>query len=163
MLLDCIRQHQMRLEEQQSNLLVTRCGHGDCKPSNLLLYSQDNGDNDNAPLGVRFLDLELAGTHFVAFDLAKLWRSSGRPTSQSREMKHIFLESYAAACDEANVNVDLLQQQMDELMPLTWLEAAAFFVAMSSSSSKSISEREHWCALALDRLRSYEDSLSTCS
>ena len=65
----------MRLEEEQSDLLVTNCGHGDCKPSNVLLHSrQDNAMTTTTMRRRRelcFLDLELTGIHFAAFDLGQ--------------------------------------------------------------------------------------------
>eukprot|EP00977_Amphora_coffeiformis_P017715 scaffold5873_cov172-Amphora_coffeaeformis.AAC.12 len=159
-LYNCIRNHQSELE--QDNLLVTDSGMGDCKPSNLLVQ---HGDSVEHPTSVRFLDLELAGSHYVAFDIAKLWRTSNYQTAveqvQRAQQQQLFLETYIQQySDSQNVHASMLQDQVDRLMSLTWLEAATFFVAMSASSSKSQSEREHWDALALDRLRSYTECLA---
>ena len=157
-LYNCIRKHEMELE-QDKDLFVTDTGHGDCKPSNLLV--QDGDSVDHAPR-VRFLDLELAGTHYVAFDIAKLWRTSSYKTAaeqvQRTNQRQLFLQTYTEHFPgDAMVNASILQDQVDRLIPLTWLEAAAFFVAMSATSSKNQSEREHWDSLALDRLRSYTE------
>ena len=167
-LVNCLQQHRDALEKQGNDkLLITPCGHGDCKPSNLLLLhgsnNDDNGErDDHGHARIRFLDLELAGTHYVAYDLAKLWRSSEPLSPTTRDRQRLFLETYA---QHAGIhNVASLKQQVQQMLPLTWLEAAAFFVAMSSSSSRKNGSEQHlWDALALDRLRCYEECLSTCT
>ena len=158
-LFSCIKRHQSALEARNEDFLVTNSGHGDCKPSNLLIgYS----DSQTSPC-IRFLDLELAGTHYVAFDLAKLWRSSEPLTEKAAERQEAFLETYAACCINDNMSALKIQEQINQLLPLTWLEAAAFFVAMSSFSSKNRADRDHWDELALDRLRSYEECMMSHS
>lgn len=159
-LYSCIRNHEAELA-REDDLLTTVCGHGDCKPSNLLVQGRNHGET---PTSVRFLDMELAGRHYIAYDLAKLWRTSSPLTvgqqHQRDQHQRIFLETYAEHFPGETVTASALRHQIDRLLPLTWLEAAVFFVAMSSSSSQNPSDRGHWDALALDRLRSYEKSLS---
>lgn len=50
---------------------------------------------------MQFIDLELAGTHYMAFDLAKLWRRQSyhdvNDTIEAANRQRLFLETYSDA------------------------------------------------------------------
>jgi thiamine kinase-like enzyme len=158
-LYDCIMYHESQTRKHRYTLLTTNTGHGDCKPSNLILHCPKSKQHCQ----LRFLDFELAGRNYVAFDIAKLWRSSSPMTLQSRHQTiERFLETYVAESGRNNLTTFDLQKQFDLLLPLTWLEAAVFFVAMSSQS-KNQAERMQFDKLAIDRLQSYDECQSLFS
>jgi thiamine kinase-like enzyme len=147
-----IEQHREQLNALQ--LPITACGHGDCKPSNVFLVDSDN--NDATDKTIKLLDLELAGTHYRAFDLAKFWRTNASIDSTNRN-RHIFYETYASTTSnivgDRPTNVDTLELEVDLLLPLTWLEAALFFTCMATQDAAA--QSNHWNELAMDRLESY--------
>jgi thiamine kinase-like enzyme len=146
-----IEQHREQLHTLQ--LPITACGHGDCKPSNVFLTDNDTIGTD---MSVKFIDLELAGTHYRAFDLAKFWRTNSNDSTDRN--RNIFYEAYAATSNTIAGGkpalLDNLELEVDLLLPLTWLEAALFFVCMATQDAAP-APSNHWNELALDRLESY--------
>ncbi len=134
-----IRHEQFRLSRKA--LMEVPIAHGDCKPSNLICQHER----------AFFIDLELCGRNYRSYDLAKLLRNDGDPTlmnSSSRRTR--FLSVYA---EQVDANIDQLQFELAEIVPLTWLEAAIFFAAMEAVDPQN---RDKWNSLAASRLRSYE-------
>jgi thiamine kinase-like enzyme len=147
-----IEQHQEQLHTLQ--LPITACGHGDCKPSNVFLTDTIGTDKS-----VKFIDLELAGTHYRAFDLAKFWRTNSNAAIDGTDRnRNIFYEAYASTSNAVAggkpASLETLEIEVDYLLPLTWLEAALFFFCMATQDAAA--ERSNqWNNLALDRLESY--------
>ena len=160
-------------------------GHGDLKPSNVML---DNAPQQGGEGRCQFIDFELAGHHYRGYDLFKLFRTAQPPCVENMRR---FLRAYAAASPPPTAAdlvgtasgggasgdvvmsaavaglgtqeaVDLL---LDELVaesyaaePLTWLEAAVFFLfAISVYPSQS----DDWAPLALQRWERYLSSAGT--
>lgn len=139
MLASELRHQQFRLSRKA--FVEVAIGHGDCKPSNIICQRER----------VSFIDLELCGRNYRAYDVAKLLRNDQDPTlrnSSSRRAR--FLSAYA---QQVGANVHQLQFELDEILPLTWLEAAIFFAAMEAVDPRN---RDKWNSLAASRLRSYE-------
>lgn len=134
-----VRNQQARLS--QKSLIEVPIAHGDCKPSNVIHQRER----------VVFIDLELCGRNYRAFDLAKLLRNDQDPAlrnSSSRRAR--FLSAYAQHVD---VSLHQLQTEVDEILSLTWLEAAIFFAAMESVDPPN---SKNWNSLAASRLQNYE-------
>jgi len=173
------------VERQKARLRWRRCrssgslptvqfGHGDFKASNILLLSPpvafaSTPSDSKLSNAVQFIDLELAGTHYRGFDLAKLFRTDDRTHFTEVNELH-FLEAYAAEVSKINrhevaFSVDDLKDEAKALLPMTWLEAAIFFVCMTTIA-RDDSQGGHqqaalrWDDLAAERLRSYKRSLS---
>mmetsp|Transcript_14927 Transcript_14927/g.45305 ORF Transcript_14927/g.45305 Transcript_14927/m.45305 type:complete len:365 (+) Transcript_14927:1121-2215(+) len=155
-------------------------GHGDLKPSNLMIpastaaaapsasASAAAGSTGSASAGaaplptVTFIDFELAGAHYRGYDLYKLFRTSGH---LSHKNMRAFLRDYLRCLAEADqppagqrrtrvAKSDLREIHAEALAfePLTWLEAAVFFFfAMATYPAKA----HEWQPLALDRWESY--------
>lgn len=147
------------------NATIVDVGHGDFKPSNILLLhptTQQSNLIDEMTLNIRFVDWDLVGRNYLAYDLAKLFRTD-RPTPHTKSNRHYFLNAYASesnllvGANSAIFNYDELERQTDLLLPMAWLEAAIFFVCMSTCSNTSI-EASRWNALALERLEGYKES-----
>jgi thiamine kinase-like enzyme len=146
-----IEQHREQLQNLQ--LPITACGHGDFKPSNVFLSHTIGTDKS-----VNFIDLELAGTHYRAFDLAKFWRTNSNAAIDSTDRnRNMFYNAYAstssAIAGGKPVSLESLEIEAHYLLPLTWLEAALFFACMAQDATAARSN--HWNELALDRLESY--------
>lgn len=90
--------------------LPTVLGHGDLKPSNILWGGA-------AP---HFIDLEIAGMHYRAFDLAKLFRTN-YPSAKSAPNLEAFIECYLRSCPvpTLDMEVDLLRLEVKLMEPLT--------------------------------------------
>jgi hypothetical protein len=117
---------------------------------------------DNDTIGtdksVKLIDLELAGTHYRAFDVAKFWRINSNAAIDSADRnRNMFYEAYASTSNTIAggklVSLETLELEVDLVLPLTWLEAALFFVSMATQDAASLSN--HWKQLALERLESY--------
>lgn len=132
--------------------LPTVLGHGDFKPSNIIMIENTNE--------AKLVDWETCGCHYRAYDLSKLFRSittgtEGKGNSQVVTNQRLFLKQYcqyiandnASQCGPEQV---LLESKL--LLPMTWLEAAMFF------HCKSFTEKEY-DTLAKDRLQHYQESL----
>lgn len=143
---ETVDRHREQLQRLQ--LPLTASGHGDCKPSNVL--AEFNGS-------IKFIDLELAGTHYRAFDLAKFWRTACA-TDQTEARRRAFYETYAATAitDHSKTTVQTLELEADLLLPLAWLEAAIFFGCMATQDA---AQAHHWNGLAADRLEQYTDCM----
>ena len=136
----------MRARCDALRLPVVR-GHGDLKPSNVMRSTRRAAE-------VTFIDFELAGCHYRGYDLFKLFRTNGR---RSPDNMRTFLRSYlscrhthaaaagvtpahaaspaASAASTTPAEGALAALELDELLaeanaaePLTWLEAAIFFL-----------------------------------
>lgn len=133
------------IQHQRAN--VVPVGHGDCKPSNVIALEDGT---------VVFVDLELLGQHYRAYDLAKFLRSNYNAT-----FHEAFLRCYLQSCTTVTANPDAVKQLMNEvnlLMPLTWLEAAIFFAAMACLNPH---ETKKWNSLVANRLEYYLDQKQT--
>lgn len=135
-----------KFELNKLSLPLVDIGHGDCKPGNVF-YTQ-------SPPSAKFIDMELAGTHYRAFDLAKFFRTDD-PTQSTQQNKSTFLHAYCEGCPNQAVEIKSLREEVDLLLPMTWLEAAIFFVCMASSC-KDQAQLEFWNNLASNRLSNYE-------
>merc|ERR1712224_380872 len=97
-------------------------GHGDCKPSNVIV-SGEHSEN------VTLIDFELGGPNYRGFDLMKIFRTAGGP---SRPCMVHFLRSYLASLRRPTnkAAISKLTREVQIFEPLTWLEAAVFFLTM---------------------------------
>lgn len=142
---------------------ITMC-HGDFKPSNVIKKSE----------GVKIIDFELAGPNYRGFDLMKVFRTA---EGSSKTCMAKFLEVYSEkmrepsegsfrpparvrtdevhssdlACSEDDVASLLAECQYFE--PLTWLEAAVFFLALPQFKPLGVAR---WNDLAVDRWNKFE-------
>ena len=173
-LASCLDQHKLLLESTDSKmpefsatsatktqLEMTGSGHGDCKPSNIILLPCENKHQN---VSVKLIDLELAGKHYRAYDLAKFWRTSKYLTSslarkQDLEKRRHFLEAYYHYSSSLTATLPELEQQVDLMVPLTWLEAAIFFASMESARENPPEQEKAWANLTADRLQNYEKSM----
>jgi thiamine kinase-like enzyme len=157
--------HRLKALELLGDQDLVWTGHGDLKPSNVIIVHNDDDTDKGFQFVVRFIDFELAGLHYRAFDLAKLFRTNC-PTAYSAKNLRFFLENYAVECnkrrsnDQLALNPDVLELQVKLMLPLTWLEAAIFFVCMAGQS-KSSDEAERWHKLAVERLICHEECLDS--
>jgi 3-dehydroquinate synthetase/thiamine kinase-like enzyme len=117
--------------------------HGDFKPSNVIQNSA--GD-------VYFIDHELAGPNYRAFDLMKVFRTAQKTSDASIE--HL-LRTYVTKVDHKPSDRELAEivQETKLFESLTWLEAACFFLALPQFKPQ---ETTRWNDLALDRWEKYE-------
>lgn len=137
-----------RQEFDTLGLSLVSTGHGDFKPANILLLPERNE--------AKLIDLELVGTHYRGYDLAKFLRCSARDSPFAEGNRRAFYESYLEASSDTNATIQSLSMEAARLLPLTWLEAAIFFVCMSHQDPK---QEKRWKELALSRLENYEASL----
>lgn len=117
-------------------------GHGDLKPSNVML---------GADGAATFIDFELAGPNYRGYDIFKLFRTAG-PSPVSDQNLGRFVEAYLGETASASA-VDHVRLETRLFEPLTWLEAAIFF---SFASVQLPEKRSEMAALAADRWRAYE-------
>merc|ERR1712072_264991 len=132
-----------RIAVEMHNYPVVLC-HGDFKPSNVILSKTGK---------VQFIDHELAGPNYRAFDLMKVFRTAQKKSETS--MEH-FLRTYAATIQGLEPSEEKLADIVQETKlfeSLTWLEAACFFLALPQFKPK---ETARWNALAIDRWQKYE-------
>jgi thiamine kinase-like enzyme len=130
---------------QKLDLRVVLC-HGDFKPSNVVQTRLDGE--------IKFIDHELAGPNYRAFDLMKIFRTGGKSSDSS--MRH-FLREYmrCSGPDPSDEDVDALMRETKLFECLTWLEALCFFLALPQFRPAQASR---WNDLALDRWEKYEDT-----
>ena len=177
-----VRAEVVRMRERCAALeLPVVYGHGDLKPSNVMrrdatvpAHPLDHAiGNDDA---ISFIDFELAGAHYRGYDLYKLFRTADDFSNANVRM---FLESYLAALPAAEATAAAaaaasvapasgseraltaslaeLEAEAYAAEPLTWLEAAVFFLfALSVYPDKA----ETWRPLAVQRWESYLASAS---
>jgi thiamine kinase-like enzyme len=170
-----------RMQKELSEIDETSTGHGDLKFSNIMFHRRDSleghhGYNRKNPdeskvnkAPFRFIDLELAGRHYRSYDLAKLFRTN-KATLHTKRNQHTLLLAYAEACKRDGTESSLagehggpscvheLERQIRLVAPMTWLEAAIFFLCMVALSDTDDMRRK-WTALAWDRLENYRSSL----
>jgi len=131
-----------RAAVEKSTYPIVLC-HGDFKPSNVVLSKNDD---------VYFIDHELSGPNYRAFDLMKVFRTAQKTSEAS--MDH-FIRAYATSAgqvpSEAEVADILEETKLFE--SLTWLEAACFFLALPQFKPQ---DTARWNSLALDRWEKYE-------
>ena len=149
----CARER-ARLDAQQLTMVT---GHGDFKPSNVMVVSEDVA-NDTARGGgaaaidAQIIDFELAGPNYRGFDLCKFFRRDSGPLPHASLT--LFASQYLAAgktllggAEAEGKAVAALVQEAREMEPLTWLEAAVFFLAfMCSGEVIHDKERYEWAA-----------------
>jgi len=123
--------------------------HGDFKPSNVILATSEDC--------VTIIDHELAGPNYRGFDLMKIFRTDSQPSALSMKM---FFSSYLKAIGQPSsaVHVAGLVREAKKFEPLTWLEAACFFLAMPQLKPQ---ETSRWNALAVDRWSKYMSAKSS--
>jgi len=146
--------------------------HGDCKPSNLMRRrggeeaSADEGGG--APSAVAkqdlvFIDLELAGPNYRGFDVMKLFRSDEH---FSEENMRLFIREYMgtsapdAGRSSLDTEVERVYVEARMFEPLTWLEAAIFFVLVLTTRKSSSEETERNYKLGKQRWERYLEAKS---
>eukprot|EP00927_Polykrikos_kofoidii_P056660 TRINITY_DN50746_c0_g1_i1.p1 TRINITY_DN50746_c0_g1~~TRINITY_DN50746_c0_g1_i1.p1 ORF type:complete len:433 (+),score=61.13 TRINITY_DN50746_c0_g1_i1:95-1393(+) len=129
-------------------------GHGDFKPTNIIADAEDR---------ITIIDFEVAGLNYRGFDLLKIFRTAGMFSEP--HFRH-FLGVYAArtACLPTGGDVGPLLSEARLFEPLTWLEAAVFFLVIPQYKPE---ETPRWHSLAVDRWEKYEQSrcrlMDSCS
>ncbi|KAJ8598247.1 hypothetical protein CTAYLR_005503 [Chrysophaeum taylorii] len=118
------------------------CAHGDLKPSNILRVCDD----------VLFVDFELAGPGYAAYDVAKLFRTEPYDAPAG------FLREYLRARGIPRQTLAHALKATALLEPLAWLEAVVFFLFMATTTAASPDPggSSSWIRLARDRYRAYE-------
>ena len=167
-------QAQYQLLEMEFQLPMVSLGHGDCKPSNIILLQDQtdvrNDKNQKTHNNVRFLDLELTGYNYRAYDLAKLLFRRGNEIAtkdgplQSKCQDYVlssYLKSSSTSEGDNDDHKKLLEKLRSEcqlLLPMTWLEAALFFEATKDTvqAEHDDTKSQAWDALAQDRLENYQ-------
>mmetsp|Transcript_51814 Transcript_51814/g.80939 ORF Transcript_51814/g.80939 Transcript_51814/m.80939 type:complete len:722 (-) Transcript_51814:98-2263(-) len=121
--------------------------HGSMNPHNVMVSTDGS---------VKFIDFELGGPNFRGFDLMKLFRTAN--VSSQHCMNH-FLGAYGAATDEVHSKSDLnnLIKEVRMFEPLTWLEAAVFFLVMPQFKPEGSAK---WRELAIHRWRKFQETKS---
>jgi thiamine kinase-like enzyme len=142
------------------NLPVVACGHGDCKPGNIMRlqpeeYARNRNDSEAATTNIQFIDLELSGVHYRAFDLAKFFRSDAT-TSYTPQNQRAFYTSYLEHTAVSPTSLEELEREVKLLLPMTWLEAAIFFVCMACQDQ---GQSQRWNELAVKRFESYHQAI----
>lgn len=114
--------------------------HGSMNPHNVMMNSDGS---------VKFIDFELGGPNYRGFDLMKLFRTS--ETFSERSMDY-FLRVYAASVDDP---LGPLAKEVRMFEPLTWLEAAVFFLVMPQFKPEGSSK---WNELAIHRWTKFKET-----
>mmetsp|Transcript_90853 Transcript_90853/g.211390 ORF Transcript_90853/g.211390 Transcript_90853/m.211390 type:complete len:143 (+) Transcript_90853:3-431(+) len=133
-----VRQAKQALARRQSKLVL---GHGDFKPSNVMLHKGN----------VKLIDFELAGPNYRGFDLMKLFRTA---KGASEDCLRHFLLAYMSAIGSPE-DLSALVDEVHAFEPLTWLEAAVFFLILPQFKPE---ETARWHQLAVDRWGKYEET-----
>lgn len=134
-----IRQTRAVLETFNPKIVL---GHGDFKPSNVIRDSNI----------VKLIDFELGGPNYRGFDLMKVFRTA---LPASEECMERFLTTYAGQAGESHSDVNALIAETQSFEPLTWLEAAVFFLTLPQFKP---SETSRWNDLAIDRWAKFVDT-----
>jgi len=163
--LEKVRTEVKRMRKRCADLaLPTVYGHGDLKPSNVMLRTGPlhpldeqqgtGGENDE----ICFIDFELSGLHYRGYDLYKLFRT--KRDFSDRNFR-AFLEGYCAALAKDGsssrppaVSLTELEAEAYAAEPLTWLEAAVFFF-FALSVYPTASKAGVWAELGMSRWESY--------
>jgi 3-dehydroquinate synthase/2-deoxy-scyllo-inosose synthase len=132
------------LEKYQPKVVFS---HGSMNPSNVMLNSDGT---------VKLIDFELGGPNYRGFDLMKLFRTSG--TCSERCLEY-FLRVYGASTGELQCKDDVstLVKEVRMFEPLTWLEAAVFFLVMPQFKPEGSSK---WNELAIHRWSKFKETKS---
>lgn len=119
-------------------------GHGDLKPSNVIEHEGR----------VTLIDFELGGPNYRGFDLMKMFRTAG--TFSEDGLRH-FLQVYSESSGSggSDTSVEELMRETKLFLPLTWLEAAVFFLILPQFKPD---ETQKWNDLAIQRWGQYEQS-----
>lgn len=137
----------MRVALEKHQPKIVFC-HGSMNPQNVMLNSDGT---------VRFIDFELGGPNYRSFDQMKLFRTAGVPSE--RCMEH-FLQVYAAATGDQRKDkndIDAYVKEVRMFEPLTWLEAAIFFLVMPQFKPEGSAK---WNELATHRWGKFEETKS---
>jgi len=123
-------------------------GHGDLKPSNVV-WSPSSGP--------KFIDFELSGPNYRGFDLYKLFRTNAKESFRHdlfQQFLQIYLQESEALRKASPSTFDAgMEQLTTEVMmfePITWLEAALFFVFAHAEDPNP-----RWAKLAVHRWERY--------
>lgn len=134
--------------------------HGSMNPSNVMMSTDGS---------VRLIDFELGGPNYRGFDLMKLFRTSNpRETTageSSPKCMEYFLRVYTASVSEMQNKDDAtlvkeasaLMEEVRMFEPLTWLEAAVFFLVMPQFKPEGASK---WNELAVHRWTKFKETRS---
>lgn len=121
-------------------------GHGDCKPSNIVVSCAQ-------PEVATLIDFELSGPNYRGFDLMKLFRTaSGFSEDRMRAFMLAYAESSGFRGAGAEEQAAGLLEEALLFEPLTWLEAAVFFLVMPQFKA---AEARKWAGLARHRWDQY--------
>jgi thiamine kinase-like enzyme len=157
-----------RTQLERLDLPLASVGHGDLKASNVMCLHPHTTHEDC----IRFIDLETAGVHYRAFDVAKFFRPNlptvsietvgGNDTAATtRDSQTMFLQTYLRVVSEIiedpdtrikEQDVESLRLESELLIPMTWLEAAIFFYASR--------QPKEWKAMADQRLEQFSVAMS---
>ena len=144
-------------------------GHGDFKPSNILVVDIDpaSSSEDETESAVVLIDYELSGLGYRGFDFYKLFRTA-EPATQNQDNMEAFIRSYLQYSSGPAVNNDnsssttislaQIEQVLAEMKlfePLTWLEAGIFFLFAAKGDPTQL---DRWEELAFNRLDNYSAS-----
>ena len=144
--------HKKSLESLDCPPALVDVGHGDFKPANILIDANR----------ITLIDFELAGLQYRAFDLAKYVRSDRPKTKDfqqnTRSFYNGYIETYSKLLGES-LDIEVLENEVASLMPMTWLEAAIFFACQIYQGNCTRDQQDHWRLLASDRLAHYEECL----
>lgn len=145
-----VRRNRFIIESANFPITLT---HGDLKPSNIMIL-QDNS--------LQLIDLELSGSNYRGFDLMKLFRANREIFSEERFFK--FLQEYCYLIDIDNYiaagGVEKLALECRTFEPLTWLEAAIFFLFLICISDKmEVKAQEENIILFKNRWEAYQESM----
>ena len=144
-------------------------GHGDFKPSNIMVVDSDPNLSSKAETesAVVLIDYELSGLGYRGFDFYKLFRTAD-PATQHQDTMVAFIRSYlqhlsattvkseessSTTIDPAQIEQVLAEMKLFE--PLTWLEAGIFFLFAAKGDPTQL---DRWEELALNRLDNYSAS-----
>ena len=159
---DTIGNYRGRLEAL--DIPCVNVGHGDFKLSNVMIT--------HATQEIQFIDFELSGTHYRGYDLAKFFRSSTQQSASYTGDRSLYQEAlWESYCKSTAITkneghhdqmsksdmdkaISQLEWEAQLLEPMTWLEAASFFLSMASLDDPS--ETEKWNTMAVSRLSSFE-------
>merc|ERR1712217_550548 len=123
--------------------------HGSMNPANVLMATDGS---------VRLIDFELGGPNYRGFDLMKLFRTAEVSSEKSMEY---FLRVYSAAVSDNKDDATLvkeaatLMKEVKTFEPLTWLEAAVFFLVMPQFKPEGATK---WNELAVHRWTKFKET-----
>ena len=154
---DSVNLDVLRAEVKEMRESITSAGemftvvlaHGDLKPANVMLQN-------DAPVELKLIDLELSGPNYRGFDLMKLFRTNSETFSE--EKFTAFLSEYCRAARLDENAVRNIEAETKLFEPLTWLEAAVFFalvVVLGTDAGGPSGDSARWLHLLHSRFDSY--------